>query len=64
MTYKESYMCNNTLEELLEEVEDDITIALLVNPDRVEIIKKAAQEVIDLRFNDERELELIEVKED
>jgi flagellar biosynthesis/type III secretory pathway protein FliH len=57
-------MCNNTLEELLEEVEDDITIALLVNPDRVEIIKKAAQEVIDLRFNDERELELIEVKED
>lgn len=53
MTYKESYMKCNTLEELEKEVRSDIVIALMVNPDRLDVIKKIAEEVANLKFNDD-----------
>ncbi len=53
MTYKESYMKCNTLKELEEEVRSDIVIALMVNPDRLDVIKKRAEEVANLKFNDD-----------
>lgn len=53
MTYKESYMKCNTLEELEKEVRSDIAIALMVNPDRLDVIKKRAEEVANLKFNDD-----------
>lgn len=53
MTYKESYMKCNTLEELEKEVRSDIVIALMVNPDRLDVIKKTAEEVANLKFNDD-----------
>ena len=53
MTYKESYMKCNTLKELEEEVRSDIAIALMVNPDRLDVIKKRAEEVANLKFNDD-----------
>ena len=53
MTYKESYMKCNTLKELEEEVRSDIVIALMVNPDRLDVIKKNAEEVANLKFNDD-----------
>ncbi len=53
MTYKESYMKCNTLEELEKEVRSDIVIALMVNPDRLDVIKKSAEEVVNLKFNDD-----------
>lgn len=53
MTYKESYMKCNTLEELRREVESDIKIAYIINPDRLPIIKEVAEEVANLKFKDE-----------
>ena len=53
MTYKESYMKCNTLKELEKEVRSDIVIALMVNPDRLDVIKKTAEEVANLKFNDD-----------
>ena len=53
MTYKESYMKCNTLKELEEKVRSDIVIALMVNPDRLDVIKKNAEEVANLKFNDD-----------
>ena len=53
MTYKESYMKCNTLDELEKEVRSDIVIALMVNPDRLDVIKKSAEEVANLKFNDD-----------
>ena len=51
MTYKESYEKCLTEQELQQEVEKDIYIAILLgnNPDRLEQIRKAAQEVADER---------------
>ena len=37
MTYKESYMKCNTLEELEREVRSDMAIAIMVNTDRIKI---------------------------
>lgn len=46
MTYKEYYKQCNALEELEEVVKKDISIALLLNPDRVAVIKRAMNEVV------------------
>ena len=53
MTYKESYMKCNSLKELEKEVSSDIAIALIVNPYRLDVIKKSAEEVANLKFNDD-----------
>ena len=53
MTYKESYMKCNTLEELTEEVKKDIHIAKILlgnNPDRIKVIKESAEEVANEKF--------------
>lgn len=53
MTYKESYMKCNSLDELTEEVKHDIFVAQTVmgnNPDRINVIKKSAEEVANLKF--------------
>lgn len=50
MTYKEAYMNCETLEELEEMIKGDIYIAMLINPDRVDVIKKVAEEVANIKF--------------
>lgn len=51
-TYKESYMKCKTLEELEKEVNSDIAIAYVVGSlDRIDIIKRACEEVANLKFN-------------
>ena len=52
MTYKESYEKCETLEELKRELESDIATAYIINPDRLEVIKKAAEEVANRKFKD------------
>lgn len=49
MTYLESYQKCQTEEELKKEVEHDYYVALLLgnNPDRMEKIRQAAQQVAD-----------------
>jgi len=53
MTYREAYMKCETLDELLKVVEDDLAIGLVVNPDRIPIIKKEAEYVANLKFRNE-----------
>ena len=52
MTYKESYEKCKALEELREEVMNDIATARMIgNPDRLNAIKKIAEEVANEKFN-------------
>ena len=51
MTYKEAYMKCDTLSELKDEIKKDITIAMMLNPDRISIIKRVGEEVANLKFN-------------
>lgn len=52
MTYEESYMKCKTLDELEKEVNSDIAIAYMVNPDRLQIIKRSAEKVANLKFKE------------
>jgi hypothetical protein len=56
MTYRESYMQFENLEDLLEEVKHDMVIAQMINPDRVGIVRESAEEVINLKFKDKSEV--------
>ena len=48
MTYKEYFMKCETIEELLKEVKEETTFAIVLNnPDRVKVIEKAMNEVIN-----------------
>ena len=49
-TYKESYEELNTLEEIEKEVNSDIATAYIINPDRVAVIIKSADEVLKEKF--------------
>lgn len=53
MTYKEYFMKCETMEELLKEAKQEICFAIVVNPDRVKVIKKAVEEVIAEKFSKE-----------
>ena len=44
MTYKESYLKCNSLEEMRKEVVKDLAHAKLTNPDRIKYITEAANE--------------------
>lgn len=50
MTYEESYRKCKTLEELRKEVVEDLTIAKMINNDRIPVIKKAAEKVANEKF--------------
>ena len=50
MTYEESYRKCETLNELRTEVVKDLSIARLINDDRIPAIKKAAEKVANEKF--------------
>lgn len=47
MTYKESYMKCDSLDELKKVVESDVIMAIVSNPDRITEIEKTMNEVIE-----------------
>ncbi len=51
MTYKEHFMKCNTMEELLEEAKQELSFAVIINPDRAKVIKQAVEEVIAEKFD-------------
>ena len=61
MTYKESYQQLGSLEEIIEKVKKDINVARFINPDRIEVIIKRAEEVINERYEDLTNKELEEI---
>ena len=46
MTYKEYYATLNSIEEIKCAAADDIIAAQVINPDRIDIILNAANEVL------------------
>lgn len=44
MTYKEYYKSLSSEKEIIEMAERDIKFAAVLNPDRIEIIRKATEE--------------------
>ena len=51
MTYKESYLKCNSLEEMRKEVVKDLAHAKLTNPDRIKYITEAAEQAANEKFN-------------
>lgn len=51
MTYKEYYSTLNSIEEIKCAAADDIIAAQLINPDRIDIILNAANQVLKEKFN-------------
>ena len=52
MTYREAYMQCKTLKELEDMVDNDIKMAMLINSDRVIVIKEEAEYVANLKFKE------------
>ena len=53
MTYEESYMKCETLEELEKEIKSDLAIAVMYgSEDRIKIIKEIGEKVANLRFRE------------
>ena len=51
MTYKEYYSTLNSIEEIKCAAADDIIEAQLTNPDRIDIILNAANEILKEKFS-------------
>lgn len=56
MTYEESYRKCKTLDELRKEVVSDLTIAKMINGDRIPVIKEAADKVANEKFKENLEV--------
>ena len=51
MTYKEYYSTLNSIEEIKCAAADDIISAQIINPDRIDFILNAANQVLKEKFN-------------
>lgn len=47
MTYKESYLQLNSAEEIMKMANTDMAIAAVFNPDRIKIIREAAEKALE-----------------
>lgn len=58
MTYKEHYLTLSSPEEIMQAANTDLAWARLINPDRMAVIRKSAEEAINEKFggfdNDQR----------
>jgi hypothetical protein len=50
MTYKEYYLTLNSPEDIMEMANADLALALVINPDRMEIIRRSAEEALKEKF--------------
>lgn len=50
MTYKEYYLSLKTAEDIMTMANADMALACVINPDRIEIIRKSAEEAIKEKF--------------
>lgn len=52
MTYEEAYRQCKTAEELLEMANTDMAFAAVINSDRISVIRKMAENVLNEKFPD------------
>jgi hypothetical protein len=50
MTYKEYYLTLSSPEDIMEMANADLALALVINPDRMEIISRSAEEALKDKF--------------
>lgn len=50
MTYKEYYLSLKSAEDIMTMANADMALACVINPDRIEIIRKSAEEAINEKF--------------
>ena len=56
MTYKEYYLTLNSPEDIMTMANADLALALVINPDRMEIIRQSAEEALREKFDVEVEV--------
>ena len=55
MTYKEYYLTLKSPEDIMTMANADMALACVINPDRIEIIRRSAEEAIKEKFGIEHE---------
>lgn len=55
MTYKEYYLTLKSPEDIMTMANADMALACVINPDRIEIIRRSAEEAIKEKIGIERE---------
>lgn len=54
MTYKEHYLTLSSPEEIMQAANTDLAWARLINPDRIPVIRKSAEEAIKEKFGEDK----------
>ena len=52
MTYKEYYLSLATADDIMTMANADMALACVMNPDRIEVIRKSAEEAIKEKFGE------------
>ena len=56
MTYKEYYLTLNSPEDIMEMANADLALACVINPDRMDIIRRSAEKALKEKFDVEVEV--------
>ena len=54
MTYKEYFMQFDSVEKIMKEANQEMAFAAVLNPDRIKMVRQAAEEVINEKFGNEK----------
>jgi hypothetical protein len=52
MTYEEAYRKCKTAEEIMKMANEDMALAAVLNPDRIAVVRKMAEKVLNEKFPD------------
>ena len=52
MAYEEAYRKCKTAEEIMKMANEDMALAAVLNPDRIAVIRKMAEKVLNEKFSD------------
>lgn len=56
MTYKEYYLTLNSPNDIMKMANADLALALVMNPDRMDVIRQSAEEAIKEKFGEKVEV--------
>ena len=52
MTYEEAYRECKTAEEIMKMANEDMALTIVLNPDKISVIRKMAEKVLNEKFPD------------
>lgn len=56
MIYKEYYLTLNSPEDIMKMANADLALACVINPDRMDVIRRSAEEALKEKFGVEEEV--------